>query len=494
LESLQPASPAPAAPLGPPPPIVAYPELGAPHVVRVTEVFDVKLRTRAEPPHEGAAVVARLVVPPGSGLVATGSDRAPLEIPEDRDSAAVSFELRAEREGTWPVEVALEDRQGVTVTRLRREIPVSAETAGVPVVAVSGGMPLAFSTVPSRGLVLRFEHIEGATFVATLQGVFDGRAMPPRSRQVPLTDGGFTQLAALCRNLLGLRAYDDDAREAQLEDLGRNLAETFLPRELRDELADVALAEGTPLHVESDDAWVPWEALWIATRDGGFFLGERFAVTRGLRCQSLRAEGRRAPARLAFAFDGDLAPTQPELVALVALAGPTPTVGRTFVEVRGWFRNDEPAGVIHFACHGSSSATSPLGASLKFKGGDLVPANVPAMEHRDARGAAVGALVFVNACQSGTPSDGAISPTATTWPQAFMAGGAAACVATSWNVNTATAAAFAAAVYGHLGQGVTLGEAVRRARAAVRCVGDADRLAWAVYALPSFRLAAREGA
>ncbi len=97
--------------------------------------------------------------------------------------------------------------------------------------------------------------------------------------------------------------------------------------------------------------------------------------------------------------------------------------------------------------------------------------------------AASAPTVFINACRSAgaNPSyqhlDG--------WASKFLDAGAAAFIGSLWAVRDTTARDFAAELYGQLQTGVTLGDAVMRARrAAADEPGDPTWLAYAVYGDP----------
>jgi CHAT domain-containing protein len=91
-------------------------------------------------------------------------------------------------------------------------------------------------------------------------------------------------------------------------------------------------------------------------------------------------------------------------------------------------------------------------------------------------------LVFLNACQIGR---GGMSLTGIGgWAKRFVDAGAGAFIGAYWSVYDQPAADFAKALYGNLFGGMTIGQAVRDARAQIRPAGDATWLAYTVLADP----------
>jgi CHAT domain-containing protein len=113
-------------------------------------------------------------------------------------------------------------------------------------------------------------------------------------------------------------------------------------------------------------------------------------------------------------------------------------------------------------------------------------------------------LVFLNACESarlkeerdrqppegsydGDPKKGLAS--------AFVYGGALACIGTMWPVTDTEAADFAVAFYGHVLEGQSLGEAMRRART-MTAESHPEDPSWASFVLygdPTYSLGTRRG-
>ncbi len=91
-------------------------------------------------------------------------------------------------------------------------------------------------------------------------------------------------------------------------------------------------------------------------------------------------------------------------------------------------------------------------------------------------------LVFLNACQIGRS---ALSLTDIGgWAAQFLRAGAAAFVGAYWSVYDQAAHDFARAFYGRMLAGLSISQAAKEARAAIRPLGDPTWLAYTVFADP----------
>lgn len=246
------------------------------------------------------------------------------------------------------------------------------------------------------------------------------------------------------------------------------------------------MPEGTALHIEAEDPWVPWEMSSLGTSG---FLGERFAVTRWLRSGS--PWERLAGGRAVLVAPSMNPPLQvnDERVALRGISGDGPLELRTALETMRAIAATDAIGFLHFACHGLAEPAAPLGGRLALEGGELRPVDVGAAD------ALAGACVFLNTCEAGIEARTLSGHGG--WANAFLLrAGVGAFVAPSWSVGDRVASMFARGFYRHLTDGRTVGEAARIARTQVRDrvgAGNPDRLAYAVYASPTARLASADG-
>ncbi len=131
---------------------------------------------------------------------------------------------------------------------------------------------------------------------------------------------------------------------------------------------------------------------------------------------------------------------------------------------------------IHYAGHAFFDAAAPASGGILCAGGRVLSgSDLASLE-------ALPALVCFNACESGRirqpPSVARALGRSAGFAEAFLRGGVANFIGTWWPVSDDAAARFAAALYGRLTRGATIGAALHAARAAVRSLDSAD---WANY-------------
>lgn len=382
---------------------------------------------------------------------------------------------------------------GIERARLAREVAVTPpaaapapESARVVVAACH-----VLSGESFNGLLLRADLTAAAgaaqALLVTLGGPrFQG---PPRAHKETVSADDHSRIAEFSRQLPGLiDAKAPEAREGRLRGIGRTLAQRFLGSELCALLADPRFPMGTPLHVESDAVWVPWELLWLdgGEAGGGGFLGERFALSRWLRVGSARERVGGGAVVLVSPPDSQLN-DQLERQTLRGLTADPMQELHTLLEVQQQLSGPGRCGVMHFACHADSERAAPLPELLLLSGDET-------LRHTDippaplSRAAALdSSLIFINACQAGIVEPSLWDHQG--WAGAFLQGGAGAFISCCFTVNDRPAAHFAAEFYAQAKQGLPLAEAARLARVRARSTGVYDPLGYALYAAPHARLA-----
>jgi CHAT domain-containing protein len=140
--------------------------------------------------------------------------------------------------------------------------------------------------------------------------------------------------------------------------------------------------------------------------------------------------------------------------------------------------------LLHFACHNSFQAHSPSASCVNLGAQQFQPTFLN--EHR-GRFAGASPMVVMNACR--TDGKGHLYTRHVGWAQRFLDAGAGAFVGTHWEVRDETAQSFAEELYGSLGSGDTLGEAIMTARRAIKDrAGDPSWLAYTCYGDPTGRV------
>ena len=483
------------------PPVAAFPEMHVPRAVVVGETFRVEVRTREKAPEAGAKplffgrkgsapIDLEVEIVVSRGLEARGAKVAVLRVPDAADSATLVFEVVASTVGEAHVHVELR-RDGVALTTLRSPVLVRSKEQAeeLPFARIEAVRTATVESPPAarRGVVLRLhaavETAEKRFWRVDLSG--DESLVPsPVSDILELRADAQAMLGDLCRSMHALLpTTEPESRELRLTRLAAIFGESLLPEGVRRALLD--LPEGTSLHIESDDAWAPWEAVALEGPAGAIFLGERFAVSRWLRQGSLRQTIHRGRATLVAPRRSTLDVTA-ERRALEAISGGDMSTLERLSEVQAcWLPSEPRHGFLHFACHGTVSASRAFGADLTLDDGPIHPLDVP----RRSDGPLASSCVFLNACEVGLQERTLTGHGS--WAEAFLGAGATAVVAPAWSILDSAAARFVEPFYGGLAEGKTVGESARTARLATRKAGDPDRLAYAVYASPWATLAPR---
>ena len=282
--------------------------------------------------------------------------------------------------------------------------------------------------------------------------------------------------------------------EEILASFGAGLYEELIPERLAARLWAIRDQVET-FHVNSDESWIPWELMKLSSPDGTsvdrLFLAERFVLTRWLPVERYSPEQEISVRKLAAVVprDSGLAWSRNEREMLQALEGPRrevkeirPARFTQVLDALGAGNYD----AWHFSGHGSAWRGRSNQWSIELEGDDVLKA-----DHLNYRGRGLGAarpLVFVNTCSS---APGEVQLTCVGGLVAgFLRKGAGAYLGTHWAVPDRQAAFFAEQFYQSYFQGqATLGEAVRRARLAVRnqFPGDPTWLAYTVFAHPRAR-------
>lgn len=431
-----------------------------------------------------------LHLPESGALQLRGPGVGVLRVTDDGRSAALAFELYAGTAGRHALEVTLR-YGGVTRTRLGCDIDVAPgppDVAPLAAQAESSRRQSAelLSSQPFYGLLLQIERAsgqaEGAYHVVLSDGAgteYEGTVLLPGHQAM------LNQL--FCEITPALKGGSAYQRETQLRNLGSRLAARALPSEIVDALFEPRWDPATALHIECGSLNLPWELLQPRFNSERPFLGSHFAITRYPRLGTPRdVIGRGSCVLVAPADSGLQIAADREALSLLT---PPPIIEMNDAEgLLRFLRGNTPCGVLHFACHGDASPGQMFGNKLALERGFLLTSDV-VPPPRGQRGAVTGALVFINACRANNNietlwSDGG-------WGEAFLAAGAAAVIAPAWSVSDEGAGEVALQLYRGLRDGLTVGEAMRRARSQISSAYILDLLSYAVLGSPHARLAPR---
>jgi ATP-dependent Clp protease ATP-binding subunit ClpA len=294
------------------------------------------------------------------------------------------------------------------------------------------------------------------------------------------------------RLIKGLLDAGENDNPARLEKEGRALYRVIVPREVRDYLS----RSGANVVVQAEFSDVPWELL----HDGSSFLGSHRAVGRRVTLEYARPE--------IMIENLPLPVTTPEVLIIANPTGDAPgtvqianrlaTMLKTAPGAKGGCRPRILTGpeasytevtggiedgyrIIHFGCHGRLNGQT----SRLVLADDILSTNDISEALRQSPDRHP--FVFLGACLTDR-ADGNQDAwrrqvgLADSVAGAFTKAGAAAVVATLFEIKDASAAVFAEMFYGHLLHGLAVGEALRRAKADFR-EGNPGDTTWAAYVL-----------
>ena len=445
------------------------------------------------PAGRGLDLETELVVEDPAALAVQSGREVVLRIDPQGRSVRVSFLLQALRAGHHRFSLIFR-QHGMERRRLSRAV-LAVEAAGHASAPSDGGsgrsMTCEVTTCePPSGLLLCVRAIQrsspGRHFHITISGPALGR--PPLTFERTLVEDIEAASADFCRRIDGLTDLPSEhEREHRVRGLGEWLAKLLLTDEARLALSSPRIPDGTALHIESHDLWVPWEFLILDDRRSGIelFLGERFAVSRWIDAGAASESIGSGAVTLVAPTGAQLAISK-ELKALSGLSlDPVARIG-SLDEVQRLLSGQARCGVLHFACHAENEADR-VAPDLLILQDEVVlrTVDVPAAR-ADLCRAISGGLVFINACQSAI-----IAPAMSRdrgWARAFIGGGAAALLACAWSVSNRVAASFAEDFYQQARLGLPLAEAARHARCHARTLGDHQPLGYVLYAAPCARL------
>jgi CHAT domain-containing protein/TolB-like protein len=305
-------------------------------------------------------------------------------------------------------------------------------------------------------------------------------------RQV-LDDATLGGLVRACDELL--RSAESARFEAEAKSRGQLLYRTLIPPDLR---APLRTVQG-PLLVSTALYGLPWELV----HDGEEFFGLRYAIGKRLLLDRpllapVRSTANARPRALVIGADprGDLPFVRGEVDAICKALEPHADVdcvsGRlaTFDAVVEHLATE--VDIVHFCGHVVDDPNA--GPSLLLA--DERPLPAPVIE-ANLHGRP---LVFLNGCASARggergEGEGSWEATVSSVAHGFLFGGALAAVGTLADVSDRHASALAAAFYREALARVPVGEALRRARVAVRAApsgaGSPTWLSFALYGTPS---------
>ena len=433
-----------------------------------------------------------VVVQPKRGFVLEGTGQESLVITDEEETLPLQFKLKATELGPGKVRI-LAFHQGQPLGAITLDPTVVPATQAVRGQRRSHGRPMAPVSVhqPDLSLLILEHESHGKpafTFRLTALdpslGLNLKRFGPVLLRIDPLRY--FQDFFKDIEDLPLKTSRDKAVAEQRLAAKGATLFETVIPDDLQVLLWSLRHRIQS-VQVQSEEPWIPWELCKLQGQENGRvvegpFLCEAFAVTRWLPEIGLNPTLTLKKMALVVPADSGLPFAASERDYVLSLANGGRQVERipaTFLDVRSALKSGEYDGW-HFTGHGGFRAPDPNRSAIYLENREeLTPEDLSGVVKNLGLARP---LVFLNACQIGRS---AMSLTDIGgWAKSFLHANAGAFIGAYWSVYDRAAHNFAQALYSRLLSGMSIGEAVQKARADVRPLGDPTWLAYTVFADP----------
>jgi hypothetical protein len=235
------------------------------------------------------------------------------------------------------------------------------------------------------------------------------------------------------------------------------------------------------------DPWIPWEIIKPWDQDMGKedpFLCERYAFSRWIVGKKIIIPNEQLKKVLVVVpSTTDLTNSLAErdwIGEFVKSIGAEVSTDSKYRHVVSALEKGE-YDILHFSTHGKYNKDHPLFSQIDLEDGlSLRPEDVGemAIEFRQSK-----PIVILNTCQSGV--QGFSLTEIKSWATQFLDAGASAFIGTLWRVSDEAALKFTKELYKQLANGITLGEAVQKARTICKEPGDSSWLAYELYGQPN---------
>ncbi len=337
------------------------------------------------------------------------------------------------------------------------DVPVIAQPLDIAGSRAAAGSDGAVALTPPD-LILSITARPGGRYAVSVATGTGAERLPAQETDDTFARGGAQSLLQQFRTI---RASPDVAmRQAHADRLGEQLWD-ILPSSLREYYWREMHGHDLSLLICSDEPSLPWELVKPRPKVAGevtMMLGRAFAIARWRRERALPAQLEVSGfAAIAPKYGGRRLPGAKEEIERLTKAFGAREVAGEIQPVNHLLRSRGDQ-LIHFSCHGTFDPAAPDDGQLVLSDGALRPA--------DVRDAALGGdrapLVFLNACQLG--NQGWSSAGVGGWATAFGDAGCAGFIGPYWSVTSLVASRVSVRFYEALGQGLTLGQAMRAVR------------------------------
>ncbi|MDR3007224.1 MAG: CHAT domain-containing protein [Sphingobacterium sp.] len=275
----------------------------------------------------------------------------------------------------------------------------------------------------------------------------------------------------------------------RMEAKGANLYKSLIPEPLRTLFWEIK-DEVSTVVINSDEPWIPWELCYLYSEQEGknsesFFLCEKYDVARWIQStpfttSTLSLENMAG----IFPSDSGLALVEKEKNEIQKIVGDgkLSLIPANYSDVVDSFERGGFS-AWHFSGHGTDANTTNVDHySILLESKEPISAyDITGLKNLGKSNP----IVFFNACQAGKGGMGLTGLNG--WPKQFIDNNASAFIGAYWSIHDESAMKFAISFYRLLSTGMTIGQAFRQARLAIKEEGNPTWLAYTLYADPFAR-------
>lgn len=444
-----------------------------------------------------------IVVTPRRGFELVGTRDGSIVVTDGEETQPLQFKFKATEIGLGAIRIYVFNAgQSLGSVTIEAQVVASSVIGGGLLPKLETPLHAIPGFIPDLSLIIMEHRVDGEpslTFTLKTREPYDSPRIKQQFGPVPIKcdpQAHFRSFFEQIQNAPMDTESERRAAERHLTSKGTALYRALVPEDLqavlwslRDRIHSV--------QIQSEEPWIPWELCKLVGRENGRivngkFFCEAFSMTRWLPVLANKYTFSLRNVALVVPQESGLEYAEFERDYLLSLGNRDrhiTSIAASLEDVLDALKSGTYDGW-HFTGHGNAHDLSPDQVELELDGGDVLrPENLSGeVENLGLQQP----LVFLNACESGQRN---LSLTGVSgWAERFLraaaneefpAYGASAFIGTYWKIDDQAALNFAKAFYTALLEDKqTIGDAVHAARQAIRTEGDANWLAYTVFAHP----------
>ena|GEM_PF-2277810 len=421
-----------------------------------------------------------------------GADCQPLDVPVNKDSEPILFQMIPKSTGEKKVKVEFFQNSryigGVIATTL---VTVSPETTSAKQISTKGVLELEKGASPPDLYILITEskvNGEKMKYNFMLHSPKNGLYFYHVREELSFSGSPSKWIEYLYKELgtLSEKASPADINDT-LNAIGTDLYEKLFPKELKNIWMQKIKNRVKSIMIISDEPWIPWEIVkpWYEDKRGLHkeedFLCESYQLTRWI------SGGPPPPSSIEISRGALIVPLMSkshnvmiERKFLTKMLKRAETIKPpSLKKVRGLLKKGGYQ-LLHFACHGSFDPTEHEQSIVYLEGEDKLKSRDISGERKNF--GRDNPFVFINACQTSRADFSLVG--IGSWADKFVNAKSSGFLGASWEVDDGLASVFSMAFYDNLCKGMTIGEAMKGARTKIKGKSDPTWLSYTLYADP----------